>query len=354
VYFFRKHLSKCVLTLLNFNCFDVQVTIASQHIPSMCAVSPLPSDDDISSLHHHQRSAAGHHGGSRSGTVSPVAAATVISGGVGVRINLRMDDAGDDVVVKTDDDLDAEVRASLTPDDASPSSSGRTRTGGKDSQEAALVATALVESRKQQEDETEPGKLVSITPDIVKPLKEVKNNEDDNDQPTDERHSEHDGDTAADGGPAAADISPGASPGGGLLLKGGSSGRLPDMLTHTPDGQQGQGRNAAAAGVPAVMGVALTEVAVKGKDETEITLAKTAGKVPYLPLLHLVHCVILSVLLQNIAFMFCNVSHGSSFSLSFSKMNYVLQGSGWFFTRACCSEPIISAIPRSRWFYCSL
>jgi hypothetical protein len=267
------------------NCFPVQVTIASQHIPSMCAVSPLPSDDDMSALHHHhQRSAAGHHGDSRSGTVSPVAAATVTSGGVS--INLRMEDAGD-VVVKTDDDLDAEVRASLTPDDASPSSSGRTRTGGKDSQEAALVATAAVESRKQ-EDETEPRKLVSITPDIVKPLKEVKNNEDDNDQlTTDERHSEHGSDTAADGCTAnntAADISPASSPSGGLLLKSGSSGRLPDMLTHTPDGQQGQGLvrrdSNAAAGVPAVIGVVLTEVAVKGEDETEISPAKTAGKIP--------------------------------------------------------------------------
>jgi hypothetical protein len=274
------------LILLNFNCFRVQVTIASQHIPSMCAVSPLPSDDDMSALHHHhQRSADGHHGGSRSGTVSPVAAATVTSGGVVARINFRMDDAGD-VVVKTDDELDAEVRASLTPDDASPSSSGRTRTGGKDPQEAALVATAAVESRKQQEDETEPGKLVSITPDIVKPLKEVKNNEDDSDQPTtDERQSEHGSDTAADGGTAAADISPVASPSGGLLLKSGSSGRLPDMLTHTPDGQQGQAlvrrdSNAAAAGVPAVISVVLTEVVVKGADETEITPAKTAGKIP--------------------------------------------------------------------------
>jgi hypothetical protein len=115
----------------------------------------------------------------------------------------------------------------------------------------------------------------------------VKNNEDDNDQPTtDERHSEHGSDTAADGGTAnnsaAADISPASSPSGGLL-KSGSSGRLPDMLTHTPDGQQGQGRN--AAGVPAVISVVLTEVVVlKREDETEITPDKTAGKVPYLAL----------------------------------------------------------------------
>jgi len=194
------------------------------------------------------------------------------------------------VVLQTDDDLDAEVRSSLTAagDDscsaASPSSSGRTRIGGE-SQEAVLAATAM-EFRKQEE-EPESGKLVSITPDIVKPLKEVMNSEEDGGLLTDDRRRAGSGSSAAGvTSSATADLSPSSSPtggGGGGLLKSGSSGQLPDMLTHTPDGPQqhqggGVGRsNSAAAVVTAVLSVAVPDAAAIGEEQTLLPPVHKAG-----------------------------------------------------------------------------
>jgi hypothetical protein len=131
-----------------------------------------------------------------------------------------------------------------------------------------------------QEEETEPGKLVSITPDIVKPLKEVKNREEEEEAEQHERAANKPS-TATD---VVADVSPSASPSGvsgGGLLKSGSSGRLPDMLTHTPDGPQAAGsltRGAAVAmATPAAEAVMQAAAESTGDTRDHLLLSEAGG-----------------------------------------------------------------------------
>jgi hypothetical protein len=114
--------------------------------------------------------------------------------------------------------LDAEVKTSLT--------SERLRQATV----SGSSASSRSSGRSGQEEEPEPGKLVSITPDIVKPVKEVKDSS---------QQGLVRGEVQQDSIAVAAKVDSGvAEAGGHVLLKSGSSGRLPDMLTHTPDGQQ--------------------------------------------------------------------------------------------------------------------
>lgn len=160
------------------------MTIASQHIPSMCAVSPLPSDDDISA----------QNVADESRTVSPHSA--------------------------KERQLDSKIVLDSLP--------------GQQLEAAATAVASSSSSSSRSSKESE--QLVSITPDIVKPVKEVKNGGGEEDGvllPLDDATES----TAV--ASATGDKSPG-------LLKSGSSGRLPDMLSHTPDGQVGSGGGRAA------------------------------------------------------------------------------------------------------------
>ena len=216
----------------------------------MCAVSPLPSDDDISAQNLH------HGGYQRSGTISPRATEEQFASAEASqqRNNANENNASRHISVHIDDiELDGEVRSSLTV--------------SSDLLQPAAAATAghscssSGRSRKeesQEEEETEPGKLVSITPDIVKPVKEVKNSEDyAPTQVEEQKQSIKEAFSAAEGSPCG-------------LLKSGSSGQLPDMLTHTPDGQQQQQagsltRGVSAGGPTVVVMKAATPVAAEGE-----------------------------------------------------------------------------------------
>ena len=217
----------------------------------MCAVSPLPSDDDISAQNHH------HGGYQRSGTISPRATEEQFASAEASqqRNNANENNASRHISVHIDDiELDGEVRSSLTvssdllqPPAAAAGHSSSSSSSGRSRKEES-----------QEEEETEPGKLVSITPDIVKPVKEVKNSEDDaQTQVEEQKESIKEAFSAAEGSPCG-------------LLKSGSSGQLPDMLTHTPDGQQQQQagsltRGVSAGGPTVVVMKAATPVAAEGE-----------------------------------------------------------------------------------------
>jgi hypothetical protein len=187
----------------------------------MCAVSPLPSDDDFS--------AHNHRGSSRSRTVSPQALDTSghmtlshLAANTGVAgSKLHPENNPHDLCLE-DVDLDVEVKTSLT--------SERLRQATA----SGSSASSRSSGRSSQEEEPEPGKLVSITPDIVKPVKEVKDSQDNilQEVRVSEQQEQDGAATAKSDGGGATEVS------SHVLLKSGSSGRLPDMLTHTPDGLQ--------------------------------------------------------------------------------------------------------------------
>ena len=174
----------------------------------MCAVSPLPSDDDISAQNHH------HGGYQRSGTISPRATEEQFASAEASqqRNNANENNASRHISVHIDDiELDGEVRSSLTvssdllqPPAAAAGHSSSSSSSGR--------------SRKEESQEEF---------------------------------------SAAEGSPCG-------------LLKSGSSGQLPDMLTHTPDGQQQQQagsltRGVSAGGPTVVVMKAATPVAAEGE-----------------------------------------------------------------------------------------